>query len=356
MASSAQKEPRRSGSPLHARCQLLREVYVPGSTLWWEDPPSGSIPIPYPQEESSDVPLHPVGPRPAAGLTGLSLSLTRGCAGGPIQSRRQHPSFSHRCPSWQGGASTRQDSHAHSDQVEGQRTAGQTLPLMCTGLRKQPGLLPSMPRVPGDERPREVRAPEGDSGPAWDHLQWSHYALSKPSQPPSHVLCAAPHCPPGLWGPHCGETAVVSFPPFPVDPAQDFSALELEARGYHLAEMALPSHWSLQSPACEPSTSPAVRRPGCTHGARACWLFTNPLAASLWRCSSKNTPNRCPQGVPAKGRAAAESDESSTPQRQEAAPRPNPAHHLALQGRKPRAVGCAHRYTHLPMGTAFYSH
>ena len=99
---------------------------------------------------------------------------------------------------------------------------------------------------------------------------------------------------------------MVSFPPFPADPAQDFSSLELEARGCHLAEMALPSRWSLQSPACEPSTSPAVRRPGRTHGARACWLFTNPLAASLWRCSSKNTPNRCPQGVPAKGRAAAE--------------------------------------------------
>lgn len=77
-------------------------------------------------------------------------------------------------------------------------------------------------------------------------------------------------------------------------------------RGCHLAEMALPSRWSLQSPACEPSTSPAVRRPGRTHRARACWLFTNPLSASLWRCNSKNTPNRCPQGVPAKGRAAAE--------------------------------------------------
>lgn len=102
MASSAQKEPRTPGRPLHARCQLLREVYVPGSTLWWEDPPPGSTPTPYPQEESSDVPLHPDGPRPAARLTGLSLSLTRGCVGGPIQGRRQHPSFSHRCPSWQG--------------------------------------------------------------------------------------------------------------------------------------------------------------------------------------------------------------------------------------------------------------
>ena len=184
--------------------------------------------------------------------------------------------------------------------------------MMCTGLRKQPAPFPPRPRVPGDKRPREVRAPEGDSGPAWDHLQWSHYALIKPGQPPSHVLCGppaacpAPHCPPGLWGPHGGETAVVSFPPFPADPCQDFSALELEARGCHLAEMALPFRWSLQSPACEPSTSPAVRRPGRTHGARACWLFTNPLAASLWRCSSKNTPNRCPQVVPAKGRAAAE--------------------------------------------------
>lgn len=204
------------------------------------------------------------------------MSLTRGCVGGPIQGRRQCPSFSHRCPSWQGGASPRQDSHAHPDRAEGQRTGGQTLPLVCIGLKKQPAFCPSMPRVPGDERPREIRTPEGDSGPAWNHLQWSHYALNKPSQPPRHVLrgplaaCPAPHCPPGLWELHCKETARVSFPPFPADPAQDFSALELEARGCHPAEMALPSRWSLQSPAFEPSTSPAVRRPGRTHGARAC--------------------------------------------------------------------------------------
>lgn len=54
MASSAQKEPRRPGR--RARCQLLREVFVPESTLWWEGPPPVSTPTPYPQEESSDVP------------------------------------------------------------------------------------------------------------------------------------------------------------------------------------------------------------------------------------------------------------------------------------------------------------
>ena len=43
-ASSAQKAPRRPGRPLHARCQLLREVFVPKSTLWWEGPPPVFIP------------------------------------------------------------------------------------------------------------------------------------------------------------------------------------------------------------------------------------------------------------------------------------------------------------------------
>ena len=278
---------------------------------------------------------------------------------GPSRAGDSAPASPTGAPAGRVEPTPRQDSHTHPDQVEGQRTGGQTLLLVCTGLKKQPAFCPSMPRVPGDERLREIRAPERDSGPAWDHLQWLHYALNKPSQPPRHVLCGPvqhPTAPQGS-GNSTAETAGVSFSPFPADPAQDFSAVQLEARGCHPAEMALPSHWSLQSPACEPSTSPAVRRPGHTHGARACWLFTNPLAASLWRCNSKNTPNRCPQGVPTKGRAAAETVMRTLLLRgKRQLPAPTPSTTSLSRDGSPAQWGCGHRYTHLPMGTAFCSH
>lgn len=83
---------------------------------------------------------------------------------------------------------------------------------------------------------------------------------------------------------------MVVLPTLPCGPT-GFLHTGAEARGRHLAEMALPFRWSLQSPACEPSTSPSSKE-ARTHSWSKGMLVasTNPLAASLWRCAALKYP------------------------------------------------------------------
>lgn len=96
------------------------------------------------------------------GLQALSLSLTRGCVGWAHPGQETAPQLLPQVPQLAGvEPASRQDSHANSDRVEGRELRGQTLPLMCTGLRKQPGAISPRPRGPGDERPRRSELLKG---------------------------------------------------------------------------------------------------------------------------------------------------------------------------------------------------
>ena len=143
---------------------LARSLYLRAAT------PTGS------QEESSDVTLQPVGP------------LTRGQAcrlldtdarqpqwARPVQgAQRQPPSFPRGQPSRAGHSPHPSRTVVPTAAPRERENSGLGLALCVP--RPEEIASASLHRVPGEERPRVVRAPEEEAGPAWSRLQWPRYA------------------------------------------------------------------------------------------------------------------------------------------------------------------------------------
>lgn len=112
-------------------------------------------------------PSHPDGPRPAARLTGLSLSLTRGCVVGPSRAGDSTPAS----PGAPAGRWSQHPGRIVMPTLTRSRGAENWGPDTALDVPESEETASHFPLGPGSlemRGPGEVRAPEGDSGPAWD--------------------------------------------------------------------------------------------------------------------------------------------------------------------------------------------